>query len=54
MLACLYDDIWELIKYNSPSLSIAYASAIFTLPFLTDLISEPLRINPASYKSSKK
>ena len=54
MLACLYEEICELIRYNSPSRSIAYESAILTFPSLTDFISDPFKIIPASYISSKK
>jgi len=44
----------EFTKKNSPSFSIAYDSAIFTFPALTDLISDPFNTIPASKISWKK
>jgi len=44
----------ELIKNISPSLSIAYESAILTFPSRIDLTSEPLSAIPASSNSKKK
>ena len=44
----------ELIKNNSPALSIAYESAMLPFPSLKDFTSEPLRAIPASYNSIKK
>ena len=38
----------ELIKNNSPLLSIAYESAILPLPSLKDFTSDPFKEIPAS------
>ena len=43
----------ELIKNNSPALSIAYESAMLPFPSLKDLTSDPFSEMPASNSSIK-